>query len=62
MKTTISHRVCVVFPYQESCESQLTELMCNISEKLDQGKEVNAIFLDFSKAFDKVDHMKLFLN
>ena len=45
-----------------SCESQLTELMCDISEKLDQGKEADAIFLDFSKAFDKVDHMKLFLN
>ena len=33
--------------------------MCDISQKLDEGKEVDAIFLDFSKAFDKVDHMKL---
>ena len=47
------------FRKYRSCESQLTELMCDISEKLDEGKEVDAIFLDFSKAFDKVDHMKL---
>ena len=42
-----------------SCESQLTELTCDISKKLDEGKEIDAIFLDFSKAFDKVDHSKL---
>ena len=47
------------FRKYRSCESQLTELMCDISQKLDEGKEVDAIFLDFSKAFDKVDHMKL---
>ena len=32
--------------------------MCDVSEKL-EGKEVDAIYLDFSKAFDKVDRMKL---
>ena len=44
------------FRKYRSCESQLTELMCDVSEKL-EGKEVDAIFLDFSKAFDKVDRM-----
>ena len=47
------------FRKYRSCETQLTELMCDISQKIDEGKEVDAIFLDFSKAFDKVDHMKL---
>ena len=30
-----------------------------LSDYLDQGEEVNAITLDFSKAFDKVNHSKL---
>ena len=33
--------------------------MCGVSQKIEGEKEVEAIFLDFSKAFDKVDHMKL---
>ena len=33
--------------------------MCGVSQKIEGEKEVEAIFLDFNKAFDKVDHMKL---
>ena len=34
----------------------------DISGKLDEGKEEDAIFFYFSKAFDKNDHMKLLTN
>lgn len=47
------------FRSQRSCESQLIELTTQISESLDQGEEIDAIVLDFSKAFDKVCHDKL---
>lgn len=42
-----------------SCETQLVELVSDISAELDKGKEVDACVLDFSKAFDKVCHAKL---
>ena len=42
-----------------SCETQLTELISDISAELDKGREVDAILLDFSKAFDRVNHHKL---
>lgn len=35
------------------------ELTSELSNILDQGEEVNAIVLDFSKAFDTVNHKKL---
>lgn len=47
------------FRSKRSCESQLTEMVCDISKMMDDGQEVDAIFLDFSKAFDKVDHVNL---
>jgi hypothetical protein len=47
------------FRSRRSCESQLIELTSDISQLLDDGKEVDACFLDFSKAFDKVDHSHL---
>jgi hypothetical protein len=42
-----------------SCETQLVELVADVSKELDNGKEVDACVLDFSKAFDKVNHAKL---
>ena len=33
--------------------------MCGVSQNIEGEKEVEAIFPDFSKAFDKADHMKL---
>ena len=47
------------FRSKRSCESQLVELTSQLSEYLDQGSDVDAIILDFSKAFDKVSHSKL---
>ena len=47
------------FRPKRCCGSQLIELMNDISALMDQGKEVDACFLDFRKAFDKVDHAKL---
>ena len=55
----------LLFPQQHgfrsklSCETQLVELVADISKHLDDGKEVDACLLDFSKAFDKVCHVKL---
>ena len=37
----------------KSCVTQLLEFMEDITKAIDQGKEVDIIYLDFSKAFDK---------
>ena len=50
----------LLFPQQHgfrsklSCETQLVELVADISKHLDDGKEVDACLLDFSKAFDSI--------
>ena len=49
------------FRSKHSCESQPIELTSQISHLLDSGKEVDPIILDFSKAFDKVNHAKLLM-
>ncbi|MEW8547283.1 MAG: reverse transcriptase domain-containing protein, partial [Candidatus Thiodiazotropha sp.] len=43
----------------KSCVTQLLEFMEDITEAIDQGLEVDVIYLDFSKAFDKVPHKRL---
>ena len=47
------------FRRNHGCEKQLIELISDISANLDQGVETEACVLDFSKAFDKVNHRKL---
>ena len=42
-----------------SCESQLLLAVDDFANTLNQGGQTDSIFLDFSKAFDKVDHQKL---
>lgn len=42
-----------------SCESQLFELTTDIHESLHAKTDIHAIFIDFSKAFDKVPHCRL---
>ncbi|KAK4328363.1 hypothetical protein Pmani_001236 [Petrolisthes manimaculis] len=39
-----------------SCLSQLIEHQENIVESLEKGNNVDVVYLDFEKAFDKVDH------
>lgn len=39
-----------------SCLSQLIEHRENIVESLEKGCNVDVVYLDFEKAFDKVDH------
>ena len=40
----------------KSCVSQLTAVLDYIGSQLDKGKQTDVIYLDMSKAFDKVDH------
>ena len=39
---------------EKSCVSQLVEVLEQIGRKLDNGKKIDVIYLDISKAFDKV--------
>ena len=43
-----------------SCESQLILTVNDFAETLNNGEQSDVIFLDFSKAFDKVSHYHLF--
>ena len=47
------------FRERRSCETQLIGLVDDISRSLSTGKQTDLILLDFSKAFDKVNHLKL---
>ena len=42
-----------------SCVTQLTSVLHYIGGKLDAGKQIDIIYLDMSKEFDKVDHTEL---
>ena len=42
-----------------SCETQLVQLNNDLAKNLDEGQQTDLILLDFSKAFDKVSHLKL---
>ena len=42
-----------------SCVTPLTSVLHYIGGQLDAGKQIDIIYLDMSKAFDKVDHTKL---
>ena len=43
----------------KSCVTQLLECVEDLTEALDQYEDVDIIYLDFSKAFDKLPHRKL---
>ena len=49
------------FRKRRSCDSQLLVTIQDISANLDEGEQIDAILLDFSKAFDKVPHQRLLL-
>ena len=42
-----------------SCVTQLRRVLHYIGGQVDAGKQIDIIYLDMSKAFDKVDHTKL---
>ena len=42
-----------------SCVTQLTSVLHCIGGQIDAGKQIDIIYLDMSKAFDKVDNPKL---
>ena len=43
----------------KSCTTQLLEVLEDWSEALEKGETIDVIYLDFSKAFDKVSHTRL---
>ena len=43
----------------KSCTTQLLEFIEDISSALDDGVDVDVIYIDFKKAFDKVPHQRL---
>lgn len=45
----------------KSCITQLLEFLEDVTESIDNGKDVDIIYLDFCKAFDKVAHRRLLL-
>ena len=47
------------FRKHRSCETQLALYSHDILKALDQGSQVDAVFLDFRKAFDSVPHLRL---
>ena len=47
------------FREKRSCEIQLIQLVEDLSRQLTQGKQVDLVLFYFSKAFDKVNHLKL---
>ena len=49
------------FRERRSCETQLVSLIEDLARKTSQGKQTDLILLDFSKAFDKVNHSKLLM-
>ena len=49
------------FRRKRSCESQLIRTINNISERMNDRTQTDAILLDFSKAFDKVPRKRLLL-
>ena len=43
----------------KSCTMQLLEFLEDLTEALDNGKEIDVVYIDFCKAFDKVPHKRL---
>ena len=44
---------------KKSCTRNLLEFLENVTENLDRGVPMDIVYLDFSKAFDKVPRLRL---
>ena len=42
-----------------NCETQLLTLVHELADSIDNGKQMDLVILDFSKAFDRVPHQRL---
>ena len=49
------------FREKRSCETQLIQLVEDLNRRLTLGNQTDVVLLDFSKASDKVNHLKLLL-
>ena len=47
------------FRQKRSCETQLLQLVEDLGKQLIKGNQIDLVLLDFSKAFEKVNHLKL---
>ena len=47
------------FRKRRSCESQLILTLQDLAKGIEEGEQIDAVLLDFSKAFDKVPHQRL---
>src|SRR6218665_1329829 len=47
------------FTRGRSCLTNLLEIFGEVYERIDEGKPVDVLYLDFAKAFDKVPHKRL---
>lgn len=47
------------FRKRRSCETQLTVTIADLAQCIDSGEQIDAILLDFSKAFNRVPHERL---
>ena len=47
------------FREKRSCETQIIQLVEDLGRQLTLGKQTDLVLLDFSKAFNKVNHLKL---
>jgi hypothetical protein len=50
----------MVFVEVKSCVTNLFRLHDYIGRTLDNGEQVGTVYLDMSKAFDRISHVKLF--
>ncbi|XP_072021445.1 uncharacterized protein [Amphiura filiformis] len=49
------------FRRRRGCDTQLLTTVDDIAKSIEKGKQIDAILLDFSKAFDRVPHQRLLL-
>ena len=49
------------FRNKKSCLTNLLEFTKFVTDKIDEGKPVDVVYLDFQKAFDKVPHERLII-